>query len=121
MSSWQTADYMKKTPRPRGELNHFLLVLGNPKSFSTFEIRSTAKSISAVVVFADKLNRIALEISSISRFMARKTFDGSLEPLVQAEPVEQTIPAKSKAKTKACRSRPGNDILHVCGTRGADP
>ena len=40
-----------------------------------------------------KLNRSALEITPGSQPIARCTGDGSLEPLAQAEPVEQAMPA----------------------------
>ena len=51
--------------------------------------------------------------------MAMCTGEGSLEPLAQAEPVEQAMPAWSRATKRACRSRPMNATLDVVGRRSA--
>ena len=53
----------------------------------------------------------------------RSAGEGSLEPLAQAEPVEQATPAWSSAMNSACRSRPTKAMFEVCGRRrrvGAD-
>ena len=39
--------------------------------------------------------------------------NGSEDPLVHADPVEQATPARSSAISKACRSSPGKEILLV--------
>ena len=47
------------------------------------------------------------------------TGEGSLEPLAQAEPVEQATPAWSRAMKSACRSRPTKAMFDVVGRRSA--
>ena len=51
--------------------------------------------------------------------IATSTGEGSLDPLAQAEPVEQATPARSSAITSACRSSLRNATFDVCGSRGA--
>jgi hypothetical protein len=50
--------------------------------------------------------------------VATRTCEGSLEPLAQAEPVEQATPARSKATAKTWRSVSRNATFEVCGARG---
>jgi hypothetical protein len=56
-------------------------------------IRSVDSATSALVVWTPKLKRSALEITAGLQPMAMCTGEGSLEPLAQAEPVEQAMPA----------------------------
>jgi hypothetical protein len=57
--------------------------------------------------------RIEPSITASSRPIAISTGDGSLDPLAQADPVEQAKPAMSRASTIACRFMPGNEIFDV--------
>ena len=75
-------------------------------------------STSTAVVEALKLKRKALPIRGSESPIARRTGDGSLEPLAHAEPVEQAIPAMSSASNNDWRSRPMNEMFDVFGSRG---
>ena len=72
-------------------------------------------SISAAVLSRLRLIRIAPSITESSSPIACNTGDGSLDPLAQAEPVEQAIPAMSKASTISCRFSPGKEMFEMCG------
>ena len=84
-------------------------------------MRIAAERTSAAVVVAPKLNRIALRTMLSGSPIATSVGDGSLDPLAQAEPVEQATPAKSRAITNACRSRGGKLMQSVCGVRAMSP
>ena len=72
------------------------------------------------MVRALKLSRIALSICSLGSPIATKVADGSLDPLAQAEPVLQAMPAISSAMTSAWRLMPGKAMQVVVGKRGED-
>ena len=73
--------------------------------------------MSASVVVRPTLNRTALRTKSGASPIATSVGDGSLDPLAQAVPVARQTPAKSAAIASACRSRPGNAIVEMCGHR----
>jgi hypothetical protein len=56
-------------------------------------MRSVAALTSAAVVPAPKLKRSELSNSAVGHPIAISVGEGSLEPLAQAVPVEQAIPA----------------------------
>ena len=66
-----------------------------------------------------KLKRKEPEITAGWKPIAMCTGDGSLEPLAQAEPVEQATRAWSRAMKSACRSRPSKAMFEVFGKRVA--
>ena len=51
--------------------------------------------------------------------IAVSTWEGSIEPVLHAEPDEQAIPAKSKCMSSASLSVPGIDTLETWGARSA--
>ena len=52
-------------------------------------------------------------------YLRKRMREGRIEPLAQAEPVEQATPAWSSAMNRACRSRPTNAMVEVVGRRAA--
>ena len=80
-------------------------------------MRSAAVSISCRVVKAPRLKRSELSTMSAGRRMASSTAEGSVEPLAQAEPIEQATPAMSSAMCTAWQLSPGNATFDVWGNR----
>ncbi len=54
--------------------------------------------------------------------MATRTWEGSIEPAVQAEPLETAIPAKSRLTSIASTFVPGKLKFNTCGSEfSSDP
>ena len=83
-------------PRTGAMLSEFQGRFCHRNSLQTARIRRAASVTSVAVVVAPKLNRNALPATASSQPIANSAGDGSLEPLAQAEPVEQATPAWSK-------------------------
>jgi hypothetical protein len=105
----------------RGTLRRLLYGLagcdsGHCRSRTTVSLIRWAASItSGSVVKALKLKRIAECSTSSGTPIACNTGDGSREPLEQAEPVEQAIPARSRFIKSESALQPGKDTFSVCG------
>src|SRR6266704_1572350 len=78
----------------------------------------TASTSSAVFSLPNE-KRSAATPSSGGTPIAVSTCDGSTAPVLQAEPEEQAIPARSRCINSASLSVPGRDTLDTCGARGA--
>ena len=54
-------------------------------------------------------------------FIAASTWDGSMEPVVQAEPLEAQMPSRSSSSNAASASTPSNPMFVVFGSLGSPP
>lgn len=88
------------------------------KCLTHLTIRSAEDNPSEGVFAIPKLNRKLLSTTPLERPIATSVLEGSLEPLAQAEPVEQQMPAASSARNSACRSTPKKARQLTCGRRG---
>ncbi len=71
------------------------------------------------MVVAPKLKRNDPVSTGLEQPIAASTREGSLDPLAQADPVEQATPARSNAINRAWRSSPNSATFEVFGNRGA--
>ena len=69
------------------------------------------------MVYLPKLNLIEPWASSGPSPVATRTWEGSRLPEAQAEPVEASIPNKSKCNRIASPSAPGKETLKVLGIK----
>src|SRR5579862_1302859 len=83
-------------------------------------MRLAASIISASVKRWLKLNLIAECNRSGPTPIACKTGDGNSDPLEQAEPVEQQIPARSQFIRSTSAWQPGKDTFNACGKHSAN-
>src|SRR5438045_1922243 len=85
------------------------------KSLTQLMMRPAAASTSASFIWELKLKRIADRSNSSGSPIACKTGEGSSDPLEQAEPVEQAIPARSSFISSKSAWQPGNERLTTYG------
>src|SRR5687767_1998975 len=81
---------------------------------------SKTASISARVVYRERLKRTEENACSMGRPRARSTWDGSIDPDAQADPVEQAMPARSRLITRLSESAPSNrrfEVLEILKVR----
>src|SRR5262249_15031550 len=88
------------------------------RTFSTIFGRAAATaSTSSIVLSLPNENRSAATPSSRGTPIAVSTCDGSTAPVLQADPEEHAIPARSRCISNASLSVPGIDALEMCGAR----
>src|SRR2546428_2981210 len=89
-------------------------------TFSTiFGSAPATASTSSEVLSLPKENRSAAMPSSRGTPIAVSTCEGSIAPVLQADPEEQAIPARSRCMSSASLSVPGMETFETCGARSA--
>ena len=73
-------------------------------------------SISVLVVVSPKLNRMALAVISVGRFMAVRALAWLMLPVEHADPVETAMPSRSRRMARDSALSPGKEMLSVLGS-----
>src|SRR5439155_26058752 len=94
---------------------HRCSTAASARTFSTIlgSAAATASTSSAVLSRPNE-NRSAATPSSRGTPIAVSTCEGSIEPVLHADPDEQATPARSKCMSSASLSVPGIDTLDTC-------
>src|SRR6267143_117554 len=104
--------------RHRNEHSHRCSTADKDRTFSTIlgSAAATAATSSSLLSIPNE-KRSAATPSSRGTRIAVSTCDGSTVPVLQADPDEQAIPARSRCISNASLSVPGMDTFEMCGAR----
>src|SRR6202023_1684362 len=80
---------------------------------------TSARSTSAASFSQPAVSRRPLSESSSEKPMARRTWEGSREPLAQADPLEAATPARSRASRRSSPFAPGKMAEAWLGSCGS--